>query len=544
MVTIQQQTRSMITRDGVRLDSDLYYPPGAQPLPALLMRQPYGRAIASTLVYAHPRWYAAQGYLVDIQDVRGRGTSAGEFDLFAQEINDGLDCLHWVAQLPECDGTVGMYGFSYQGMTQLYAAANHSLILKTICPAMIAWDLYQDWAYENGAFCLQNNLGWALQLAADSAKLKGDLLCFSNLYQLTKTYNFNDPSPANPQGFQELAPDSFYHDWLSREQTDSYWQRRSPNQLWQTLDIPVLQIGGWFDPHLRGNLRLFRALKQADVRQKLVIGPWGHFPWGRRSGSQDYGETAVSGIDELQIAWFDHVLKQQSPRFSPALLEVFDLGDRQWRELDNFPEKMQSWYLQCSGLASVQTGKLSLEKINSSAIKFDSWVHDPWRPVPSLGGHASNPQGVFERGKIDDRADVVTYTSGPLLESLTVCGVPELVIKMQTDRPSFDLAVTVSQITLNAQVLPFSHGYCHSPQAEADLEIPLQATCITLAKGDRLRVSLSGASFPAYPVNPSTGQKPTHAYLGDQQVITLTIKNSPDFIACLNLPILSQLQTG
>ena len=115
MVTIQQDRRSMVTRDGVRLDADLHYPQGTKPLPALLMRQPYGRAIASTLVYAHPRWYATQGYLVVIQDVRGRGTSAGEFDLFAHEVEDGLDCLEWVARLPECDGTVGMYGFSYQG---------------------------------------------------------------------------------------------------------------------------------------------------------------------------------------------------------------------------------------------------------------------------------------------------------------------------------------------------------------------------------------------------------------------------------------------
>jgi len=528
----------MITRDGVCLDADIYYPLGAKPLPALLMRQPYGRAIASTVVYAHPRWYAAQGYVVVIQDVRGRGTSAGTFDLFSQEVADGLDCLQWVAQLPECDGTVGMYGFSYQGMTQLYAAANHSPLLKTICPAMIGWDLYQDWAYENGAFCLQNNLGWALQLAADSAKLKGDFPGFSRLYKLARTYDFNDPMPADPQEFQELAPESFYHDWISRDHTDSYWQRRSPHQLWQNLDLPVLQIGGWFDPHLRGNLRLYRALKQANVQQKLIIGPWGHFPWGRRSGNQDYGEAGVSSIDQLQIAWFDHFLKQQPPRFFAASLELFDLGDRHWRELDDFPTNHQTFYLHTSGLASVQTGKLTPIKPTAMTDLPDSWVHDPWRPVPSLGGHGGSPQGIFERGKLDDRADVLTYTSEPLLASLTLVGVPQLVIKIHSDRPSFDLAVTVSQIRPDQQISPFSHGYGHSAQAEATLAIPLQATCITLTKGDRLRVSLSGASFPAYPVNPGTGQRPTHAHLADQQVITLTVANSPDFMAQLQLPVL------
>ncbi|MBF2000346.1 MAG: CocE/NonD family hydrolase, partial [Synechococcales cyanobacterium M58_A2018_015] len=89
-----KQTLAMHTRDGVRLDADVYYPDTAGDYPVLLMRQPYGRAIASTVVYAHPSWYAAQGYIVVIQDVRGRGSSEGEFDLFAHEINDGDDAVN------------------------------------------------------------------------------------------------------------------------------------------------------------------------------------------------------------------------------------------------------------------------------------------------------------------------------------------------------------------------------------------------------------------------------------------------------------------
>jgi len=82
----------------------------------LLMRQPYGRRIASTVCYAHPRWYAQQGYVVVIQDVRGRGTSEGEFDLFVHEAADGADAVAWAAELPGANGAVGMYGFSYQGL--------------------------------------------------------------------------------------------------------------------------------------------------------------------------------------------------------------------------------------------------------------------------------------------------------------------------------------------------------------------------------------------------------------------------------------------
>src|SRR5258708_4139918 len=90
----------MKTRDGVRLDADVYRPDGPRPYPVLLMRQPYGRAIASTVTYAHPSWYARHGYIVVVQDVRVRGSSEGEFDLLAAERADGFDTVEWAARLP------------------------------------------------------------------------------------------------------------------------------------------------------------------------------------------------------------------------------------------------------------------------------------------------------------------------------------------------------------------------------------------------------------------------------------------------------------
>ncbi|MEN9265111.1 MAG: CocE/NonD family hydrolase, partial [Thermostichales cyanobacterium BF4_bins_65] len=100
------ETLSLITSDGVRLDADVYRPEGGGDYPVLLMRQPYGRKIASTVVYAHPTWYARQGYMVVIQDVRGRGSSEGEFRLFEHEAQDGWETVNWCAQLPGSTGEV------------------------------------------------------------------------------------------------------------------------------------------------------------------------------------------------------------------------------------------------------------------------------------------------------------------------------------------------------------------------------------------------------------------------------------------------------
>ena len=125
----------MVCPDGVRLATRIWQPPeGTGPWPALLMRQPYGRAIASTVTYAHPSWYAAQGFLVAVQDVRGRGDSGGGFAGFAQEAADGATAVRWLRGLPGCNGRVGCYGFSYQGLSPIDAEVLTTYVIGLHCP--------------------------------------------------------------------------------------------------------------------------------------------------------------------------------------------------------------------------------------------------------------------------------------------------------------------------------------------------------------------------------------------------------------------------
>src|SRR5580658_3493862 len=157
------------TSDGVHLVSDHYYPYGLGPNPTLLMRQPYGRDIASTVTYAHPVWFASHGYNVVIQDVRGRGDSEGDFYPFRHEARDGAETIRWLRARSESNGKVGMYGFSYQGLTQLLAAAEQPEGLVCIAPAMTACDLYSGWFYQGGALRLSSTLGWGLQMLKEDA---------------------------------------------------------------------------------------------------------------------------------------------------------------------------------------------------------------------------------------------------------------------------------------------------------------------------------------------------------------------------------------
>src|SRR2546423_162056 len=124
------ETRSMRTRDGVRLDADVYRPARGGPYPVLLQRQAYGRRIACAICYA------AHGYLVVVQDIRGRGSSEGSFSVGEHDAADGAETIAWAAALEGSTGEVGMYGFSYQGYNQWLAAPAAGPALKALAPAM------------------------------------------------------------------------------------------------------------------------------------------------------------------------------------------------------------------------------------------------------------------------------------------------------------------------------------------------------------------------------------------------------------------------
>ncbi|MBM0743726.1 CocE/NonD family hydrolase [Phormidium sp. CLA17] len=542
----------MWTRDRVRLDADVYRPVMNGEFPVLLMRQPYGRAIASTVVYAHPSWYAAQGYIVVIQDVRGRGTSEGEFKLFAHEIEDGYDSVQWAANLTGSTGAVGMYGFSYQGMTQLYAAAAKPPALRTLCPAMLAHDLYCDWAYENGAFCLQSNMGWALQLAAETARLKGDETAFYTLTTAAKNLTFGETVPARSRVLSELDSTSFYHDWLAQPDPGDYWETLSPKTYLKDVDLPMLHIGGWFDTFLRGTLSLYKEMaSRSQYRQQLIVGAWAHLPWSRQVGAINFGVEANNPCDRLQLHWFDHFLKGNDPGLlNEPPIQLFEMGTNQWRSLDswNFAEPT-AFYLSSTGLAGMndQDGQLIQNPKSKIQNSFDTLVHDPWRPVPAQGGHAAFPSGSFERSALDCRTDVLTYTSEPLMEALHLAGEVILTVYCFADAPSFDLGAVLSTVHPNGAVYNFTQGYMQVQPAQKTepLTLALQPTCICIQRGYAIRLSLSAACFPAYPVNAGTGKPADKTRLIDQKIITLTVMSgdsdgasqTENHLSCIWLPI-------
>jgi len=147
--TIVQEGLEAKMRDGTVLKADVWRPAGGGKHPVLLIRLPYDKSQGEDLCYAHPSWYARQGYATVVQDVRGRWASGGEFTPFEHEGDDGEDTMAWLTSLPFSNGRIGMYGFSYPAHTQLQIAARKHEGLRCMVPAMTSPDLYEGWAYNN-----------------------------------------------------------------------------------------------------------------------------------------------------------------------------------------------------------------------------------------------------------------------------------------------------------------------------------------------------------------------------------------------------------
>ena len=265
-VTLTRDMR-VAMRDGCELAADVYRPAGAgRALPVMLLRLPYDRRVSTETNYALPTWYARQGFIVVIQDTRGRYASGGEFVPFVHEAADGYDTVEWAARLEGSNGKVGMYGASYSGYLQLLTAAAQPPSLGAICPAIAGADLHDGWLYEGGALSLSFRPGgrprWGSVWRGAATTLASKTAW---------------PAPSATRGAGtarrgrfDLAPIAtaipFFREWLDHPTRDDYWTQRSAAALYERITVPALHIGGWYDSFNEGTVRTFMRLTECTAR--------------------------------------------------------------------------------------------------------------------------------------------------------------------------------------------------------------------------------------------------------------------------------------
>ena len=504
---VSERDERLQLRDGTRLISRIWTPDRQGPWPALLMRQPYGRSIASTVTLAHPSWWASNGYLVVVQDVRGQGNSEGDFQGFGQEAQDTAETLEWVRSLPDCNGRLGCYGFSYQGVTQLLAPAG-TAPPDCMAPAMAGLDERLHWSCEGGAHWWHLGLGWGLQLAAQRARRDGHHEAWQ---EIRRSLVNGDYLLNGLELLRRHDPEGMAHRWFENDpHQPQQWQRHSVETSW--LQQPLLLIGGWWDPHLNGILDLWQRSRAAGGRPELHIGPATHLQW--------WPEAQQRLLD-----FFDLHLKGSGAAEHPEPM-LWDLGNRSW--VQPTAEDCGRWSLTGSELNVLNPSDGQLQRGDSGCGRV-SIVHDPWRPAPAQGGHLSPSAGPCDRSALDQRSDVATFTSEELREGLVLEGRPELQLELKADQPGFDLAVALSRLPADSsRVDQLSTGVyrclgenalkCHRHRV---LLQPLRAS---LQRGDRLRLSIAGAAWPAIGVNPGTSEHSAGAPGPEHRVVTMTLE--------------------
>jgi putative CocE/NonD family hydrolase len=525
-VTIQKAVRIKM-RDGVLLAADIYRPESEGKFPVLLERTPYDRTAESDMANE----LAAHGYVVVLQDTRGRYQSDGEFYPFRDESQDGYDTVEWAAQLEHSNGKVGMFGGSYVGATQMLAAMAHPPHLVAIFPYVTASEYYDGWTYQSGVLMQWFTSSWTSILAVDTLRREAEKSMAPR--EWVKQLPLENYSILKAPPPTALAP--YFHDWIEHERNDSYWQRWRVSDHYREMNVQGLHAAGWHDVFLKGSIRNYTGLHadaptlEAREGQRLLIGPWGHTPTSPEGkiGDVVFGKNAVLDMTGTALKWFDHTLKGIKNEYanSPPV-RLFIMGENVWRDEQEFPPartRYTRYYLHSSRGANGRAGDGTLSVTPPRAERADQYDYDPGNPVPTIGGRLCCgdvlPPGPFDQRPNESRADVLVFSTPRLQADLEVTGFVTVELCAATSVVDTDFTALLADVDANGYARFLTDGIVRARYragtTEAEKLLPgkiyrytidLWATGNVFKAGHQIRLYVSSSNFPRFNRNPNTGE--------------------------------------
>jgi putative CocE/NonD family hydrolase len=418
-----------------------------------------------------------------------------------------------------------MYGFSYQGATQLLAAAEQPEGLECIAPAMTACDLYAGWFYHNGALRLASSQGWGTQMLKEDAVRLGlheERARLGAAWTNLRAQTWAMPYAELAVYADEKLP-SYVRDWFAHDLPGEYWQAMDVSTRAAQITVPALHVSGWYDTYLEGSVRGFDLLRReagtqhARDNQYLLAGPWVHIPWGDRVGESDLGAAALMNTDELLLRWFDHWLKDAGTFEDEPKVKHFAMGANRWFDADDWQSaETITLYLHSGGRAESRKGDGVLSGEVAKAESPDVLSYDPEVPVMSPGG----PMGVAgptDQAALEMGNNLLVYTGEVQPESMHVFGAPRVVLYASTSAIHADLTAKLVRVLPNGRAefvcvgiarSTFLFGDAYKEDKVQRWEFALEPTSTVFAAGERVRLEVAGGAFPLYDRNPSTGVKP------------------------------------
>ncbi len=543
-------------RDGVRLFTAVYSPRSdSTKYPIMLTRtpyscRPYGEGKYRSLLGPSKR-FADERFIFVYQDVRGRFMSEGTFvnmrphiegkkgQSDIDESSDTYDTLEWLlANVPNHNGRVGMYGISYPGFYASAGMIDAHPALKAVSPQAPIADWFFDDFYHHGAFFLPH----AFNFFAVFGKPRPEP---------TKEWGpeFKHGTPDGYQFFMDLGPlknadeqyfhgeIGFWNEIVEHPKYDDFWQSRRLLPHLKHVAPAVMTVGGWFDAEdLYGALNTYRAVEQQNpgIVNTLVMGPWSHGGWARTDGdklgmARFDAKTALFYRENIELPFFNCYLKARCGTPLPEAY-VFETGTNHWRTFDEWPPAN----LEPRDLYFHSKGALSFEAADEGET-YDEYVSDPAKPVPLTEAIA---KGMTKEYMTDDqrfaarRPDVLAYQTDVLEEDITVAGPMTAELWVSTSGTDSDWVVKLIDVYPNDATDPeempegkhlggcqmmvrseairgrYRDGYERpapfTPDQPTKVSLALQDVLHTFRQGHRIMVQIQSTWFPLVDRNPQT----------------------------------------
>ncbi len=554
-----EQNVMIVMRDGTKLATDIWRParngvPVNEKFPVLLVRTPYNKTARAP----QAPYFAERGYVVALQDIRGRYKSEGVFmKVQPKDAPDGYDTIEWLAKQPYSNGSVGMWGTSFDAHMEAGAAIMHPPALKTTVINM--GGLSNGWDHGvryRGTYEMGRQITWAWSQMLADARSESVKKLLAN----EKVEDWYDVQPMR-RGLNPLSVvpeyEGWYMDFFEHANYDAFW--RDPMLAWdehyaETSDIPMIHIGGWYDIFLAGTFKNFTELgKLKKAPQRVLVGPWTHSGNARAfAGDVAFGDdaTVADFATEFHVRWFDHFLKGKDTgveKESPVRIFVMGTGDGHkdadgrlfhggyWRDADRWPlpgTRMVPYYFHADG--SLSTTKPN--EVSSST----TYTFDPRDPVPTIGGGASArlKDGAYDQREgprfppskppylpLRARSDVVVFQTEPLKEDVTIIGPIKVVLHASATTVDADFTAKLLDVYPDSDAWPGGfdmnltdaivrgryratrdHAVMLKPGQVYPFTIEPFPTANVFKKGHRIRVDISSSNFPRFDVNPNTGE--------------------------------------
>ena len=544
-------------RDGVHLSTDLYVPVTSEPrLPSILIRTPYSKTGFGGRMQHLAEMFAAQGYVVAVQDKRGRFESEGTYVIFGGDADDGYDSIDWLSRQSWSNGRVGMYGCSYLGDVQILAAGELHPALKALIPQASfspigsAGGVYKNFGVRSGgAINLGGNVGWFYDAGSKLFYRAPPGLTHEQFVEVAKLF---DPAPhPKPVDFARLwwhlpiidimkvagAPPTDWVDAIRHEPGDPWWEQFHYMTENYRSDVPALFVNSWNDFGARETIFEFEWFRKHSVsanardNQFLLISPTTHCGSESVTADTTVGERDVGDprFDywPLYLNWFAYWLKdERNAVTSMPRIQYYLMGKNEWRSASDWPipgTHLTRYFLGGRGRANSLHGDGTLSSAFPRVDASDRFVYDPATPVPSFGGplggtEAGAAAGSFDQRKIELREDVLVYTSEPLARGVEVTGRIDAVLSVSSDVKDTDFTAKLVDVYPDGRAFNIQEGILRvryregldkkvwlTPGVPVVVPIDMGATSNYFGPGHRIRLEVSSSSFPRWDRNLNTG---------------------------------------